>query len=95
MVTNKELCLFVLGWFRDYSEFYSNIVVDDAHDYLVLIVNKKESKCRLDEEISVPKNIVARYIDIWQKKFAQVVAVRWLKREFKHLFCPCFSFNMK
>ena len=68
--------MFVVGELRDYFEFFSNIVEDDADNYLVLFVNIEESKCHLDEEILFSTNDVARYIDLEGEKFAQLIVVR-------------------
>ena len=37
--TNESCYLFIIGWDRNYSEFFSVVVEDDSHNYLVLVVN--------------------------------------------------------
>ena len=54
--TNEGRCRFVVGWFRDYSEFISIFAEDDVHIYLLLIVNFEEGKCHLDKELRISKN---------------------------------------
>ena len=93
--TNEGCYLFVGGWFRNYSEFFSDVVEDDAHNYLVLIVNIQKSECHLDNEIFVSTNNIARNIDFWGKTFAQMIIVRWFRRAVIHLFCPYLRFNMQ
>ena len=46
------------GWFRIYSEIYSVVVEDGAHNYLMLVVNVEYSKCHLDKEVFVFLNNV-------------------------------------
>ena len=89
--TNEGCDLFVVGWFRNYSKFFSDVVEDDAHDYLVLIVNVQKSKCHLGNEIFVSTNDVARIIEIWWKKSAQVVVVR---RSEGHLYTSSVPFSV-
>ena len=62
--------MFVVGWFRDYSEFFSTFVEEDAYNYFVLIANVGESKSHLDEVVLVSANDVARYVDTGGKECA-------------------------
>ena len=80
--TNEGWYLFVVVWFRDYTEFFDNIGEDIAHNNLMLIVKVEESKCHLDKEVFVSTNHVARCIDIWGKKIAHVLVVRRFRRAY-------------
>ena len=80
--------MFVVGWFRKYSEFFGDVVEDDAHNFLVLIVNIQKSEYHLDMEIFVSTNKIARDVDIRRKKSAQMIVFRRFIRAFIYLFCP-------
>ena len=87
--------LFVVGWFRNHSDFFGKIVEKDAHDYMVLIVNIQESRCHLYKEMLASTNDVAKYADSWGEKIAQMIIVTWFRGVFIHLLCPLFRFNMQ
>ena len=69
--TNEGWYLLVVGWCRDYSEFFSKLNEDEDHNYLLLIVIVEDSKCHLDKQVFASTSDIARYIDIWGKKFAR------------------------
>ena len=93
--TNEGWYLFVVCWFRNYFEFLSDLVEDEAYIYLVLIINVKEGKCHLDKEVQVCANNVARDIDTGGKKLAQVIEVQWCRRAFKHLSLFQFQYGVE
>ena len=93
--TNVGWYLFVVGWFSKNPELFGNFFEDDAHNYVVLIVNVEESECLLGREILVSSNKVARYIEIGGKKFAQMIIIRWFRRAFSTPVLPCFSFSIE
>ena len=54
----------------------SDVVEDNAHNFLVVIVNIQKSECHLDNEFLGSTNDVARNINFRGEKFAQVIIVR-------------------
>ena len=59
---------------------FSDVVEDDAYNYLILIVNAEERKFQLDTEVSVSTYDVALYVDHWGEKFAQLIIIRLSRR---------------